>query len=1350
MTTTVTTTAATTGTKFMHWGRIIAVTGILACAFGAAAQQVELEEPNRGGDMDLSAMDPEVALSRLHVMEGFEVSLFASEQDFPIANPVALQFDAQGRLWVLTMPSYPQRLPDEAPDDKLIILEDTTGDGKADKYTVFADNLHVPTGFELGDGGAYIAQQPNLIFAKDTNGDGYADHREILLHGFGTEDSHHSISAFTWDPAGGLYFQEGTFHHSQVETPYGPVRLKDAGVFRYEPRSYRLEVFVSYPFANPWGHNFDEWGQSFVADASGGSNYYGTAFSGHKPYPRKSRGMRVFTSVVRPTSGVEFIKSRHFPDELQGNWLINNTIGFQGTKQHRVYEEGSGFHSEEVENLLHSTDINFRPVDLQFGPDGALYIVDWFNPLIGHMQYSLRDDRRDHAHGRVWRITHKERPLLTPIDMTQASVPELLGHLEAYEDRTRHRARIELRSRDRDEVMATIGPWLDGLDRDHADYERSRLEGLWLHQSLGVINRELLDEVLASPDHRARSAAVRVQRFWRYYPEAGDALETYGRTIHDPHPRVRLETIVALSYHMDAPEAARIALEALEHPTDYYIDYALNETIDTLSDLWKEEVIKGDDFFAQDSPRTRYVLARMSVPDLLRAHRTAVVSDELLTRPGVSVDNRREVVESLAQMENSTPFTVLIRTIERIDAAGGDEAPAMLRDLGALLVPMADSSDAVVRASLVGLASDSREPGVRQHALAALANSPEGASFAMAYGERNGNAMFDLLSAVPHMSEPARAAFADTARALLTDGGRDPFDDTTPQVRYIRIELPGEGRVLTLAEVEVLVQGENVARGGKASQSSTAHGGEASRAIDGNSSGFFNNDGQTHTREESDPWWEVDLGKDYAVDAVRVHNRRDGDTGLRLKGFSLIALDAQRAPVFTLHELAPPSRHGTYALDIDPFHALRNAALGAMASIPGAEAETAALAAGALIAGRDTIPAMRILAALPEEAWPAARLGETAMALADYLADLPDAARTSETALAAFDLADRMVEKAGAESGGPVLALLDPLRVQIQLIRPVPHRMIYDTTRFYVKAGAPVEIIFENTDIMPHNLVITAPGAMAKVGNAAEAMAMDEDAAERQYLPDLPEVLHATNMLYSGMSETLRFTAPSEPGVYPFVCTYPGHWLIMNGTMHVVEEIDDTMVTVASTATPGEPMAERSFVQAWTMDDLTDGLELGVQGGTVSNGRILFEAVGCNTCHLYLGEGRDFGPELTGISEEHTAEELLRYMIEPSHHIEEGYEAYIVDTMDFETFVGFIIAEDDDAITIRTQDHEPGEGVVIARDDILNLTQSPLSIMPTGLLTTLTEAEIHDLLAYLMLPAPEGHEGHHHHHHHGH
>ena len=320
-----------------------ATAAVLAVLLGppAAGQR---PEPNRGGVPDLSSRDPRIALERLRPAPGYEVNLFASEEQFPeVGKPLAMTFDARGRLWVLTSPTYPHLLPGRSPGDKLVILEDVDGDGRADTSTIFADDLYVPMGFELGDGGVYVCAQPNLLFLRDTDGDDRADQRTVVLHGFGTEDSHHSLSAFTWDPGGGLHFQEGTFLHSQVETPYGPVRVENAAVFRYEPRTERLSVFASYPYANPWGHAIDRWGQNFISDASNGYNHFGTAYSGHVDYPRKQLPIREWTNTrVRPTSGIEFVSSRHFPEEAQGNFLINNVIGFHGTKQYRVVEDGSG------------------------------------------------------------------------------------------------------------------------------------------------------------------------------------------------------------------------------------------------------------------------------------------------------------------------------------------------------------------------------------------------------------------------------------------------------------------------------------------------------------------------------------------------------------------------------------------------------------------------------------------------------------------------------------------------------------------------------------------------------------------------------------------------------------------------------------------------------------------------------------------------------------------------------------------------------------------------------------------------------------------------------------------------
>lgn len=533
---------------------------------------------------DLSSIritSPQESKKKFELPDGFEINLFASEVEFPeLKNPVQFAFDNKGRLWVCTMESYPQYLPGKNVDDKILIFEDTNGDGRADKQTVFADGLHLPTGIELGDGGAYVAQQPNLVFLKDTDGDDHADYKETVLHGFDSADSHHSISAFTWGPGGDLYFQEGTFHHSQVETPYGPRRLKNAGIFRYEPRTEKFDIFVSYNYANPWGHVFDRWGQNFVADASGGANYYGTAYSGDLDYPRKHAGMKHFLKKQwRPTAGCEFVSSRHFPEEMQGNYLLNNCIGFHGVLQYKMKEDGSGFSADPVEPLVKSTDTNFRPVDLQFGPDGALYLIDWFNPLVGHMQHSIRDPNRDAQHGRIWRVTYTKKPVLKNPEIAKASIPELLDLLKTYEDRVRYRVRRELRIRDTDDVIAAVKKWVASLDTQEKDYQHHLLEALWVHQNLDVVDVEFLKKMLRSPEPKARAAATRVLCYWR--DRVDNSLDLLQVQINDDHPRVRLEAIRALSFYHD-PKALEIAVESLIHPQDYYLEYTLKETMDTL------------------------------------------------------------------------------------------------------------------------------------------------------------------------------------------------------------------------------------------------------------------------------------------------------------------------------------------------------------------------------------------------------------------------------------------------------------------------------------------------------------------------------------------------------------------------------------------------------------------------------------------------------------------------------------------------------------------------------------------------------------------------------------------------
>src|SRR5580700_89349 len=345
----------------------------------------------------------EEEIKKMTVHKGMKVNLFASEEQFPeLTNPVQMAFDTRGRLWVSGWHSYPHWKPKDAIDDKLLILEDTDGDGRADKCTVFAGDLRNPTGFEFWGGGVFVAQGPDVLFLKDTNGDDHYDIKERVLHGLDTADTHHTANSFTLDPGGALYFQEGTFHHTQVETPWGaPRRCANAGVYRYEPRTRKFDVYVTYPFANPHGHVFDAWGQDIVVDGTGAVPYHGPLISSRLDFPQKHPSApQVYQQRTRPCPGIEILTSRHFPPELNGNLLVPNVIGFQGILQYQLLDKGSSRGAREVEPILKSSDENFRPADVEIGPDGAIYFTDWHNPIIGHMQHNLRDPSRDRTPGR--------------------------------------------------------------------------------------------------------------------------------------------------------------------------------------------------------------------------------------------------------------------------------------------------------------------------------------------------------------------------------------------------------------------------------------------------------------------------------------------------------------------------------------------------------------------------------------------------------------------------------------------------------------------------------------------------------------------------------------------------------------------------------------------------------------------------------------------------------------------------------------------------------------------------------------------------------------------------------------
>jgi hypothetical protein len=479
----------------------------------------------------------EEGIERMTLEDGMQANLFASEERFPeLVNPVQLGLDTRGRLWVAAWETYPKWEPTREMNDRLLILPDEDRDGVADEAITFA-YVHNPTAFEFWNGGVIVASVPDLLFLKDTDGDDVADVRIPIAGGFGSADTHHSANNFVYGPDGFLYYQRGIFNVSNVETPWTTNQYSEtSGMYRFNPRTYEFS-FHAPNSPNPHGSAFDYWGYHFATDATGG-----------RAYQVKSNDdgtfemQRLLDHSVRPVPTSGILSSAHFPERNEGNFLILNVIAFLGIKQYTLdYDTETGdVWGTETDDLLVSSDPNFRPTDFEIGDDGALYVADWSNSIIGHMQHNIRDPSRDHSHGRIYRITVPDRPLAEHVPIDGRPIPELLAALEHPTNSIRYRARVELSERNTAEVIAATAAWLAGFDPASEADAHHFLEGLWVHQQHNVVNAELLDLVLDSPVAHARIAARTVEQMWRHGEasrmEEGRPDRAAARRRRDRHP----------------------------------------------------------------------------------------------------------------------------------------------------------------------------------------------------------------------------------------------------------------------------------------------------------------------------------------------------------------------------------------------------------------------------------------------------------------------------------------------------------------------------------------------------------------------------------------------------------------------------------------------------------------------------------------------------------------------------------------------------------------------------------------------------------------------------------------------
>ncbi len=342
----------------------------------------------------------------------------------------------------------------------------------------------------------------------------------------------------------------------------------------------------------------------------------------------------------------------------------------------------------------------------------------------------------------------------------------------------------------------------------------------------------------------------------------------------------------------------------------------------------------------------------------------------------------------------------------------------------------------------------------------------------------------------------------------------------------------------------------------------------------------------------------------------------------------------------------------------------------------------------------------------------------------------PAAKRTTDRFIDAAQLLDRLLPRLAEQESKSMRRRMQDIAVRVVRIKTVAEEMRYDLKHFVAAAGKPIQVILQNEDLMPHNLVVVQPGTLKEVALQAATMAPDAMTDGKQYVPAVPQVLFATKMVQANKQDRLTFTAPEIPGEYPFVCTYPNHWMRMYGVMIVVADVDAYMQNPTE---PKDPIGNnRTFVKNWKLGDFDGKLEGGMKGRNSEIGARIFTEATCAQCHLLGGKGGRVGPDLAEVFKRHKedVQSVLREIIDPSHKIDPKYASHSVLTLDGQVYSGVIVAEDEKTISLLSNPDQP-KPTVIQQKEIDEMVQSSKSIMPAALMDQFTMDEIFELLAYI-------------------
>lgn len=1312
---------------------------------------------NKPGDLDdgsFSYRSAEEGLELMTLDDGLQANVFASEEQFPeLVNPVQMAVDPDGHLFVSVWPSYPHWNPTEPRRDRILCLPDDNGDGKADRCVIFADELNSVTGFEFWGGGMIVAALPELWFLKDTDGDNKADVRIRILQGLSSADSHHSANAMVFGPDGWIYWSRGIFNVAAMETPTQTYRSGTSGVHRFNPRTFEMEFH--FPIGpNPHGDFFDTWGYQFANDGTSGTGSYVNIGKG-------VRNKQWFEKQWRPVAATGSLSSSHFPDRFQNNFLICNCIGFLGVLQHEVKYNGADIRAEAVHPLLESKDPNFRPTDLEIGGDGALYVSDWANALIGHMQHNMRDPNRDDDHGRIYRITAQGRPLLKPVRLKGKPIAEVCDAFLAPENGTRYRARIELSGRNTTDVEQSVLKWAAQQNPDQPAEAQALLECLWVFEDHRLPQSELLATVFQAAEPRVRAAAIRTLGHWTTAVRGWQQLLL--SAARDEEPLVRAEAVKA-AVNFDGLPAAEAIFEVATRPTDPELDFVLNyakKQID-VDALIREAIAEKTEM---SKAAYEYALATAAPAELLKLDRTPQLYEAILSRSRISTGDLKTAVEGLAELTNQSPVRILLSQIRQRDQAG---ETASLPALGQLLSEQPASELRALQGRVEGLAKKGQTDIARQIGWAVWITADGNGAGAFYAASQSKESLRDLLAAVPRIpSADIRSGLYQDVRTLMfevppnlepepaSNGLTEPgiqVDYFYPSASNVALETLEQMKPKASGVVPQIVM--NVPQLKQRDKFALRFTGTVTAPRTGKYQFFvasddgsriylngrllINHDG-LHGMSEKSASIDLNAG---VHDLIVTYFDNGGGDGLRVQwsgpGFRKQAIPKEALSV-----------HGGR-------ETLHDVAIRSLGSIPGNEAALFNDLANLMKAGRNRAAAVSVLTSIPKQHWQTERIPTLVDNVVGYLSEIPARHRTGASATEAMNLVKTLATALPQAGRTAALERLQNLDVRIIAIGTVPARMVYDKEKIVVEAGQAVEFRFANTDHMPHNFAIVQPGSLEEVGQLAEATARDADAKDRHYVPAVDSVLVASRLLEPGQKQSISFEVPSTPGVYPYVCTYPGHWRRMFGAMYVVEDVDQYRIDPQAylAAHPldvqDELLTYLDRNTEWKLADLAGDVgHLSHRSNSFDVGQKLFSVASCVGCHKMNGQGANVGPDLTKLDPKYTPTDVLQHILEPSKKIDQKYRSHLLVLDSGKVVTGLVVKEDAQSIHVIDNPTAPDKVRIVSRDSIEEQEVSDVSIMPRGVLNKLTREEILDLVAFVVAKGDKTHKlfkGHQHNH----